>query len=393
VVHAGLMFIGCMICHGELVQVRPAPRYLTHFYLMLSLGGALGGVFVSLVAPAIFEGYWEYNLAIFAAPMLLWLVCVRYWIKRRELPPMTSRVVLGMAAFGLVVLGAAVQNHAVMARKSAYLASRNFYGVLRVQQDDQIKAMIHGNTRHGIELLDPAQAKLPLAYFSPTSGVGRAFHNHLRKGQGIKVGVIGLGIGTLAAYLQPGDEITFYEINPQVTEVAEEHFGFLKRAREQGAKVTVLPGDARIVMERQIAAGQKQLFDLLVLDAFSSDAIPMHLVTRECYQLYLQLLKPDGVLATHISNRFLDLAPVVYSLAKSAGQQAVLIVDRPEGKWVLESSWILISTNESFLKQPGVVEAVIPWRANMPAIQWTDDFSNLYDVLKTQRHGGAEAKH
>ncbi len=366
---AGL-FVCCMFAHGELAAMRPAPRWLTRFYLMLSLGGAIGGLLVGIVAPKLFSGYWEVGIGLIATALAaLWIVRQAAMALR-----LTAVAVVGICA---VYVWLYVDSMVSDAR----LMSRNFYGSLRVKDEglttdrDASRNLLHGVILHGKQFLAPARQNELTTYYGPTSGVGRAIA--LRQGRGpVKVGVIGLGTGTLAAWGRPGDTFRFYELDPDVIEVAKTHYSFL---RDSKASIETVTGDARLQLEREPAQG----FDVLVIDAFSSDSIPVHLITREALAVYLRQLKPQGIVAFHVTNRFLKLAPVVADLAREAGLHAVRVFDRPEGDTPFNNTdWVLVSRNPALDRDPALQGATSAFETIPGLRPWTDDYSALFRVLK-----------
>ncbi len=381
-----MLFVGCMICHGELARLKPHPRYLTAFYLTLSIGGALGGLAVSLLAPLMFKGYWELPLALIGCALLFLVVLFR---ARRESGMARTRADLTIVAGAFVLLlGVFVLDIKPTLWDAAY-AARNFYGVLRVNEinaaDPARRAyqLAHGATLHGFEFTAAAKQLLPTAYFTEQSGIGLALRHFPTRPAPLRVGVLGLGIGVLASYAQPGDEMTFYEINPEVIRLAEgeqNYFRFLADAR--GA-VRVVPGDARISLEREFAARGSNQFDVLVLDTFNSDSVPVHLVTREAFALYLAHLKTDGVLALHISNNYLDLRPVIYELADEFGLHAAFIENPADGDRASLSLWMLLTRNQEFLEQSAIASRITPRPRDLKTVPlWTDDYSNLFQILR-----------
>jgi SAM-dependent methyltransferase len=261
------------------------------------------------------------------------------------------------------------------------LMKRNFYGVLKVQEhnigtEDHIRELLNGRILHGSQFQDPVRSKMPTTYYSAESGVGVAVH-YLRERGPVRVGVVGLGTGTMASYGATGDFYTFYEINSNVCEIARSHFTYLQ---DTAAEVHIELGDARISMERQ----QPQNFDLIVLDAFSGDAIPVHLLTKEALEQYYRHLREDGIIAVHVSNRHLDLTPVVYGLAKHFQTRLTQIHNsRNEGWGEAASDWILLTQNLDFLNSDGVREYgqdVAPPKKEIPL--WTDQYSNLFQIME-----------
>ncbi len=400
-IYSFMLFTCCMACHGELVQARPGLRRLTLFYLMISVGGVLGGSFVALVAPLLFDAYYEFGLGLAGCCVALLIVHRRDAMKGLD-PAVRRRAWRRIGALGaaaVVVMGVGVGALGTLAQgehDAQVAARRNFYGVLRVERNEvgspelERLKMVHGRTVHGVQFQSPKKRRTPTAYYGRESGVGAALLA-LAEGrgeQGLHVGVVGLGVGTLAAYAEQGDRWVYYEIDPKVETIAENHFTFLADARRRGATCEVRLGDARIVLEREAEAGSAPPYDLLVVDAFSSDAIPMHLLTDECFQVYWRRLRPDGVLAIHVSNRYLDLSPVVRMHAERAGKEACFAPHQPTAEEAtqeaaLASHWILLSSNRALLARAPVAGVHRPWpQDSRPPLLWTDDFSNLFQVLQ-----------
>jgi spermidine synthase len=268
-------------------------------------------------------------------------------------------------------------------------AERNFFGVVRVTKQriqgsgEQVFAMSHGRTVHGIQFINPALRDSPTTYYVRNSGIGLALLHHPRKGKGLKVGLIGLGIGTVASYGLEGDEYRMYEINPDIIRLAEgehEFFSFLSSSK---ARLTTIAGDARISLQHELNNGQNAGFDILILDAFSSDSIPVHLLTKEAFSLYLHHLAKDGVIAAHISNIHLDLTPVFWKLAETYGLQIAHVAATSQFDGGYRSDWLLLTKNSSFLNIPeihGHSDRVVE-NSNYVDL-WTDDFSNLLQIIK-----------
>ncbi|HXZ27054.1 MAG TPA: fused MFS/spermidine synthase [Terriglobales bacterium] len=373
----------CMVCHGELVRLKPAPRYLTWFYLAIAAGGAAGGVFVALLAPRLFSGYWEFHLGLWGCCLLALVVLVRE--RHRLFYRQRLRPGFYLYAFGLLLLAGELLSHVAWYKHNTEEVERNFYGVVAVYSDydaqahSAVYALRHGRITHGLEYRAPEQRDRPTAYFAPESGIGLLFAADPH-GAPLRVGVVGLGIGTLAAYGRPGDQFRFYEINPAVVRLAaaSPYFHYLADSR---ARVEIVAGDGRLSLEREQAAGAP-LLDLLVLDAFNSDAPPAHLLTQEAFRLYLARLKPEGVLAVNISNRALDLRPVVLAAAERFGLGVVWVYQAPGDRFHPGSSWMLLARDRARLATPGLARAASPLAGAPPVRPWTDDFSNLYRVLK-----------
>lgn len=391
-IYSAALFACCMACHGELVRLKPSASYLTSFYLMIALGGALGGVFVNLVAPFLFKAYWEFHVGLVATLVLL-VVCLG-----RTSDPLRSPLILWSGRIlwvgGIVALAGFLGLHIQEQQENNILTTRNFYGVLRVKEtsigtESATRFLYHGRISHGRQFLTPRLRSYPTSYYGPFSGISLAISRHperlrlskLEDGarqDGLRVGNIGLGVGTIATYSRPGDVYRFYEINPDVERIARKYFTYLKDAK--GAQQVVL-GDGRIALERELMNNHRQQFDILAVDAFSGDGIPVHLLTREAFALYWEHLQPDGILALHISNRHFDFSPVVRALARGFGKQALWIKDvaDPE-KGNSYSDWVLVTNNQNFLKDPFVNFRIAPW-PTLREILWTDDYSNLFQVV------------
>ena len=373
------LFVTCMICQGELARSRPSPRYLTAFYLTIAAGGALGGVFVALIAPLLFTEYSEYQIGLAAACLLGFLG----WMRTGALAQWTNRnLVVRLPLMALLIGGfTAVVATFTTGKQGAVVSARNFYGILRVmpRQDDNgaFRELQHGRTRHGFEYLQAERKDWPTSYYGPHSGIATAL-NALAKSNR-RIAVVGLGAGTLAAWGRTGDTFRFYEINPDVEQIARTWFSFL---RDSKARTEVVLGDARVQLERELAAGRSEDFDLIAVDAFSSDSIPIHLLTAECADIYRRRLAPGGVLALHISNRALNLDPVARGMASHLGWTALQIIsadDRETGE--SSSRWVLMTSNKDFLERAGLARHLSGW-SRRPPIIWTDDFASLWHVLR-----------
>ncbi|HEY6011519.1 MAG TPA: fused MFS/spermidine synthase, partial [Nitrospirota bacterium] len=362
---AGL-FIGCMFFHGELVRRKPAPRHLTSFYLMLSLGGALGGLLVGLAAPLFLNGYFELPIVLtLCAIMMLTIIEYRTW-----------RITLAVSWAVAVFVSGASWTYVSSYTGYARIMVRNFYGGLRVHVIDSGKAtearmLVHGMVDHGMQYTDPKRRREHITYYGPGSGVGLAIQ-HLRSSP-LRVGVVGLGAGSLAAYAEPGDVFRFYEINPLVEMLSRTEFTYLADCR---GKTEVIMGDGRLSLERE----PQQHYDLLAIDAFSGDAVPVHLLTRQALELYFRHLKPSGILALHITNTHLDLAPVVDTLSRTLGTYAIKIVnEKNDGHKIYRATWALLSSRPL----APAIRAAGEELGSRPELRvWTDDYNNLFQILK-----------
>lgn len=372
-------FICCMVCHGELVRLKPAPRHLTSFYVMISLGGALGGVFVGVVAPHAFSGSFEFPIALVACAALALAVLYRDPKSRlHQGRPRVAWVIL--TALALVLL--AFQIHIVRTWTAhSRLMVRNFYGRLWVgdegqpAEQDAYRKLRNGVINHGEQFLQPARRRQPTTYYCRYSGIGLTL-DALSDQPNLKVGIIGLGAGTLAAYSRHGDDYRFYEINPLVIRLANTEFTFLQ---DSAATVEIVQGDARLSLEHE----PNQNFDVLAVDAFTSDSIPVHLLTQEAFALYFRHLKSDGVLAVHVSNHYLDLAPIAYLAADYFHRPSrVIDTDDADDDHCFGSKWVLITTRPGFFEDPDIAKAVSPVKSPAHLRMWTDDYSNLYQILR-----------
>ncbi len=367
---AGL-FVACMFCHGELAARKPDPVHLTTFYLMISVGGALGAVLVGLIAPIMLPAYFELEIALV---LLAALATGLYW---RGFP-------FGPATIGIIVtlftIGAAIYTVRQF-REDVVVMTRNFYGTLRVKEHNppdtnyRRRSLIHGAILHGDQYLDPPYTRSATTYYKAKSGIGRSILlKEKLAGAPIRVGVIGLGTGTIATYGNKGDVYRFYDINPDVVTIAQRDFTYLK---DTEAKVEISLGDARLNLERE----NVQNFDVLAIDAFSSDSIPVHLITLEALQIYEKHMKPDGVIAFHVSNRFLDLKPVVQKIADARGLNVAWVRDTYDDGSTT-SDWILVTRSKEFLAKTEILESTFVIEPQPGWRTWTDDFNNLLQVLK-----------
>jgi SAM-dependent methyltransferase len=379
------MFLCCFVCHGELYRLKPHPRHLTSFYLMIAVGGAVGGVMVAIVAPLVLNSYLELHWGLAMFGLLLTLV---HGLDKTVLNLGHAKVEawrLSLLSVVALVLTLFVQVR--FAARGIVSFSRNFYGVLRVFEHERERPMGHsfflmlGEITHGMQFVDPQRARWPTTYFHESSGIGLALRHPPSQGPR-RIGVIGLGVGTLAAYGRDGDYFRFYEINPIVVQLAKTRFTYLSNCN---ARADIVLGDARLSLETE--PGQE--FDLLAMDAFNNDAIPVHLLTREAFEIYRRHLKPGGVIAVNITNRHLDILPVVKSLAAQFGLNLARIAYRQEQDvekgqwWHYNSIWVLLTANQEFLNQTAVRQAASNPDKPQPTVPlWTDDYASLFKILK-----------
>jgi SAM-dependent methyltransferase len=364
----GLYFL-CMFCHGELALRRPGPRHLTLFYLVVSLGGVIGGALVGIVAPVTLPGYFELEIAMVAIALLA-------IVTNLERPMPIMAMLVAVAAVTVATLAWRV--HA-LTEDTVYI-ERNYYGVLRVKEnkttvgdvETPYRSLVHGAILHGEQWLSEKYRRSATTYYKTTSGIGRALLAY--EGKPIKVGIIGLGAGSLAVYADADDTYRFYDINPAVIRVAGTWFTYLKDS--PGRMETVL-GDARLSLEREPPQG----FDVLAVDAFSGDSIPVHLITVEAFTEYLRHMKPDGVIAFHVSNRFLDLKPVLLAIAEKHGLEYAYLHETGESGGTT-SDWVLLTRNKPFLLRQDIVEATEPVAPRPDWRLWTDSYNNLFQVFR-----------
>ena len=379
-VFAGTLFVCCMVLHGELARIKPAARFLTGFYLMTAVGGAIGGLFVAFIAPRIFNAFYEFPISIVVCALAV--LMVYYRDQPAGVAWKSPRQIAWLAGFAATVwLSVFLFHETRTVVKGAVLLVRNFYGALRVNDEpksadqDALRELTHGTINHGEQFVDPVRRHEPTTYYGPRSGIGLLLRDLSIKGP-LKVGVVGLGTGTIAAYGKPGDVYRYYEINPLVIDIAKHQFFYLA---DSPAKVETVLGDARLSMEREPV----QNFDVLAVDAFSSDSIPVHLLTREAFAVYFRQLKPDGVLAIHISNRYLDLAPVVDQEARAFGKSVLQIDNESEDVGdISASSWVLVTGREGYVNRASLKSFSVPIAKRSDLRIWTDDYSNLWQIVK-----------
>lgn len=374
-INLAAFFVACMVCHGELARRQPHPSHLTGYYLMLAVGGACGGLFVGVVAPYWFNSDYELSVGLVLTALVV------------------AAVVLGGHPFGapgrrrLAWSGAMVFILAISAVRAAahqedlddaLVTVRNFYGTLHVyvggEGERTRRALMHGQIIHGRQFIAPERQDVATTYYGPEAGAGRALLAKAAQGP-LRVGVVGLGVGTLATYGRPGDYFRLYEIDPLVIDLARSHFTYLSRTR---AATDMVLGDARLSLENE----PPQQFDVLVVDAFSGDSVPIHLLTREAFAAYFKHLKADGLLAIHVTNRFLDLEPVVKAAADGFGREARRVDHAGDGERLQYASrWILVGADAAAFADSHLAAAVaIPPRPGFHV--WRDDYSSIFAALK-----------
>lgn len=373
--YCSALFILCLFCHAELHRLRPSPRHATSFYLLIAAGGAIGSILVGVVAPVTLTGSYELAWGVVFVSVMAVAVTWKHGLGWR----------LFWSTATLAIAGVLIFFHIRGDGENTIVRIRNFYGTLRVTEQMEppftgpTRYLYHGTIRHGSQIYTDELRKTPTTYYAHDSGVGLAL-DLCCGDRPRRVGVIGLGTGTLAAYGRPGDVFRFYDINPLVEPIARNMFTYL---RESAATVEVVPGDARL----SLAAEAPQQYDVLAIDAFSGDAIPVHLLTRQAMAVYQRHLKPGGIIAFHVSNKFLNLAPVVRQQAELAGLQTVLVGSDPddnmeEDTGEYQADWVLVTANQEFVSNDKVVEASGDIVDNPLLRPWTDDYNSVLPLLR-----------
>ena len=370
------LFVLCMVCHGELAMKQPHPEHLTSYYLLLATGGAMGGLFIGALAPYWFNDKYELSIGLLLTAFVVWSLATSEEKHVQRRGKVLAWGFVGLLMVSLVAMRATLH---WAEHQSAELVVRNFYGRLKVARvgtgEEASRVLKHGGIIHGQQFSTPKRQTEPTSYYVSESGVARALLA-LQNGTPMNVGLVGLGIGTLLTYGRPGDYFRIYEIDPLVVDVARSHFSNLAQT---AARSDVVLGDARLSLEKE----KSQQFDLLIVDAFSGDAVPIHLLTREAFLNYLKHLRLGGVLAVHVSNTYLNLDQVVKAAADSIGYRASLVMpkkspDRP----IVESQWVLMSADASFFDKAEIRDAAEQIAID-PGVQvWRDDYSSLLSVLK-----------
>ncbi len=437
-----LLFVVCMTCHGELVRLKPEVRRLTSFYLAISAGGAFGGLFVAIAAPQLFRFFTEYQVALAASVLLLlcclfldgdsWIYRMGFWLPAGiALGTLAGALVAGtwvlalpqlldhyrfyslaLLVDALVLTGAYLQRPGRVRGKrvfcagqvlvallavlsmaalyqtaqpedALYLGKRNFYGALRVEKNEGGKVLFHGQTVHGAQLKAPDD-RLPVTYYGPESGIGILLRNHPKRSVGngtLRLGIVGLGAGTLAAYGLPGDSFRYYEINPDVIDLSAGAQPVFTYLRDSQAKIDIELGDARLLLEREAGRGDEKRFDVLVLDAFSGDAIPVHLLTTEAFDTYWKHVNPEhGLIAIHVSSRHINLMPVIEGTADHYHASTLVRSEHCSSPF-LSNVWVFLARHPEDLQVNRLSPMPPPLPGNVPPRVWTDDYSDVIRLL------------
>lgn len=372
VAYFSAMFFTSMVCHGELVRNKPNAEYLTAFYLMSSAGGAIGGLTIGLLCPWLFSTYLEMQICMLAAAVILSGVFL-VDAQATWLGDSPSRRVIGVLGYCFVFIVVAFVEFGG-SDDGVTKSTRNFYGVLQVSESTWGTNLVHGRILHGFQFRSAGLQKLPTTYYGEESGVGLTLQ-HLHGSQSKRVGAVGLGVGTVATYGKPGDYFRFYEINPTVLDIATNDFSFLKYSQ---ADTEVILGDARISMERE----PSQRLDVLILDAFSGDSIPTHLLTKEAFDVYLRHLNDDGVIAVHISNKHVNLGPVVRRLGNELGLQCSVVCSPDRPPRCMKANWVLMTRNAEFLASDTISSHAVALDGSRDFPLWTDQYNNIVQLLK-----------
>jgi len=378
VVYSAALFSSCMICTTILYSLRPEPVHLTRYYLVIALGGALGGLFVGVVAPLLFNNYYEFRMGLviccLAGAIIIWRQRDG-WMRIARFPLIFLAVLI---MFMLMFAAIYVSSHTIR-------QVRNFYGVVKVRALNGPHgwvrhSLVHGNIAHGIQILNSEFEFEPISYYAKEGGIGVAMQRYSLKP--LRIGVIGLGAGMICSYAREGDYVKFYEINPEIVTIATNpaYFTYISHCE---AEIDISLGDARISLERELKAGHRQNFDVLLIDAFSADSIPMHLVTKEAFKLYLEHLAPAGILVVNVSNTYIDLVPQIWTQRKYFALDGAIIRTKKDFKRGTDAStWVLLSRDNSIFLMPSVAgRSLNPSRIPDQKL-WTDDYGSLLPAVR-----------
>ncbi len=384
-VQCGAMFFGCMICHAEMVRLQPEPQRLPKFYLAISVGGALGGIVIALIAPLLFTDYFEH-------PIVLGLIgatsCVL--LLRDHAPAMQRWPAAGIAAIATIIAMGGATSNEVELRQDLLERVRNFYGVVSILKDDSDRpedasvVMRQAGVDQGSQFAAQARRMEPICAYDAQSALGLALQYQSRRRKDgaqtpLRIGVVGLGAGMVAALGKTGDTISYYELNPAVPPLTNKYFTFVKDGK---AKTGISLGDARLVLERQAAKGDRQNFDILVMNAFRGASPPMHLMTKEAFEIYLAHMAQDGVLAINFELDTFEMAPLHRGMAKAFGLSVRWFETRLRPGCEEPISWALYTKDNALFDVPKVKTAISPWRdKGRDDIVWTDKSSNLMSIL------------
>lgn len=381
----GLFFSACIICHGELIRLKPKQKDLTLFYLIIALGSVLGSLFANGLS-LLFTQWWNFYLPLTAINLLVILISFRRYQKDKT--KMNLAINLFSAATLFMLFTVLWIDENAPPGKKLVMQQRNLYGLLRVydvavKRGGSYRILMHGTVMHGLQYLDPKKQLRPTTYYGLSSGASLAIQfMHQATQRPLQIAVIGLGTGTIAALANPGDHLTFYEIDPDVAEIAHQYFHFLEKAPTIS---TVVIGDARIELVKNTKIHARPQYDVIIIDAFNGDAIPFHLITNEATTLYRSLLNPQGIIAFHTSNRFINLMPVTAGLAQQQACAHYWFNSETTKVNTINTTWAMISCNEKLggwlAHQQGV--KLVPNEGIKPLL-WTDDFNSILPILNIQ---------
>ena len=406
IIYSGILFSACMLCHGELYRIKPDASGLTLFYLTLAFGGFLGSLFVTFIAQAIFVQFLEFPLAMLAVFLLFAGSSVFMRDDNKWLMPLS---LIGFVSFSIIFT---LINQRYLAHD--VYSARNFYGILSIKDvkvDGQIeRRLVDGTTSHGTQLLHARERFTPQSYYRQGTGIALAikqirqtkaehtvevvahdasleevnkqeklYRRNNALNSGLNVGLIGLGAGTLAAYGQAGDTFTFFELNPAVINVAKDYFTYLEDSQ---AEIKIIAGDGRVSLSKQLNNNNPNSFDLLVLDAFSGDSIPQHLLTTQAIALYFEHLSAEGAILVHVSNSHLDLLGLMAGLAKHFNVKSQYFYTLAEKEGGHDSQWVLLTHSNTFINSPTLKAYKSQWPKVKNTLIWTDQYSSLLSVLK-----------
>jgi len=407
-IYSILLFLFCLVCHTELSRLKPHSNYLTSFYLIIAFGGVLGGIFTGIIAPIIFNSYIELIIAFVVCALISLFVLLKIkgiYLELSLLKPKLVQITLTTRhkqlikktklsnfftiaiLIGLIIFSSSGVIYFIKKDKSIYTVeqTRNFYSTLAVkvkkseEHNEHAIMLISGNIMHGTQSLEQEKRGQPTSYYTTGSGINRLFKVLAEKNQTLRIGAIGLGTGTISAYGKEGDYFNYYEINPEVERLCKKYFSYLF---DKNIDFKITLGDARINLEKE----NSQNYDVFVLDAFTDDAIPIHLLTKEAFEIYLKHLAKNGIIAAHISNKHIDLEPVVHKIAQHFNMQAITISNMIQSDILhtnTSSAWVLISKNQELLNSDIIQQKVSTENVDLEKQDlWTDDYSNIFKVLK-----------
>ena len=380
------VFNVCLILHGELSRIKPKENKLTFYYLMISLGGVLGGMVCNFILPILFNGFWEVYFGFIGFVILItWLLLKN----EHELKSGSKRLLFSSAAV-IAIIGILISFIRIYTayNKDVIASSRNFYGVLRVADDNKNSAfwfrrLIHGDIMHGGQFIQKEYKRSPVSYYGPLSGVGLALTEHPSRTdsvkKGIKVGMIGLGVGCISIYGNEKDVFRYYEINPLVENMARKYFTYLDDSK---FKTDVIIADGRTALEKELKETGSQQFDVLAIDAFTGDMIPTHLLTKEAIELYLKHLKDDGILVFNITNKYLNIFSVLEGQSKTLNMPLYFFQQAPDQSGLTLAYWALFTKNEKFISKESVKKSIVSFNSQgYPTIFWTDDYSSILPLI------------